>query len=172
LLIIISAIRTAYSEDFSMISVEHIHPMLVHFPIALIFVIATIDIVAAMRGVTVTGRTTTGNFSTGLVITLAAFSVLSYIFGGLALGVAEAGGFHSDIAEVHEQLGEAVAIATIVYAAVRAILWWRDTRLTGTASSVTPIVALFGVIMVCATAYYGGQLVYDLGVNVQKIAAT
>jgi uncharacterized membrane protein len=154
-----------------MIPIQHIHPMLVHFPIVLIFLLATVDVAAMLLRKTVTGRTATGNVSTALAVLMGIFSVLAYLYGGMALTVAEAGGFHSGIAETHESLGEIVAIAASLYALVRAVLWWRDTKITGAASILAPLVAVAGLVLISTTAYYGGQLVYDLGVNVQKLSS-
>jgi uncharacterized membrane protein len=153
-----------------MIPVQHIHPMLVHFPIMLIFFLAAFDLVATLRDHSVTGRTTAGNISTGIAVMAAAFAVATFFFGGLALDVAEAQGFHSDVAEIHESLGELVAIATSIYAVLRAGLWWRDVRINGNLSVAFPITAIAASLLVTVTAYYGGQLVYDLGVNVAKVA--
>ncbi|MGB8315307.1 MAG: DUF2231 domain-containing protein [Aestuariivirga sp.] len=153
-----------------MIPVQHIHPMLVHFPIVIIFALAAFDMLATMRGQSVTGRTTAGNISTSLAAFAAVFAGATYFFGGLALDVAESTGFHSNVAEIHEGLGEMVAIATSVYAVLRVGLWLRDVRISSMASFVFPATAVAGSVLVAVTAYYGGQLVYDLGVNVAKVA--
>ena len=153
-----------------MIPVQHIHPMLVHFPIVIIFGLAAFDLLATVWGHSVTGRTTAGNISTSLAVFAALFAVATFFFGGMALDVAEAGGFHSEVAEIHESLGEIVAIATSVYAAIRAVLWLRDFRIQNIASFLFPVTAIAGSALVATTAYYGGQLVYELGVNVAKVA--
>ena len=153
-----------------MIPVQHIHPMLVHFPIVLIFMLAAFDVLASLRGCSVSGRTVAGNISTGLVVGTAIFAVATFFFGGLALDVAESGGFHSDVAEIHGGLGEMVAIFTTIYAFIRAGLWFKDYRISGVTSFVFPVAALGFSALVAATAYFGGQLVYELGVNVAKIA--
>ena len=153
-----------------MIPVQHIHPMLVHFPIVLVFMLAAFDVVASLRGFSVSGRTVAGNISTGLVVGSAMFAVATYFFGGLALTHAENGGFHSDIAETHESLGEMVAILTTIYAVIRVGFWFKDYRISGITSYVFPVAALGFSALVAATAYFGGQLVYELGVNVAKIA--
>ena len=154
-----------------MIPVQHIHPMLVHFPIVLVLLLAVFDLVAAMRGQTVSGRTTAGHISTGLAVLAAVFAIVTMMFGDMALEFAEDRGFSSEIAEIHEHLGQTVAITLSIWALVRAALWWRDARLQGAANALFPVVALAGAGLVMATAYYGGQLVYDLGVNVIKVAA-
>ncbi len=154
-----------------MIPVQHIHPMLVHFPIVLVFLLAAFDVIAVGRGKVISGRTTAGNISTSLAILTAVSAVAAMIFGGFALDVAESGGFSSDIAEIHEGLGTFVAVATGVWAVLRAFLWWRDVKIQGAASYVFPVAAAAAVVLVSATAFYGGQLVYELGVNVAKVAS-
>jgi uncharacterized membrane protein len=153
-----------------MIPVQHIHPMLVHFPIVLILFLTAFDVIATLRGRSVTGRTVVGNISTSFAVLTGLFAIATYIFGGMALNVAEAGGFHSEVAEIHESLGEIVAIVTAVYALLRAVLWFRDFRINGIASFAFPIAGLAGSALVAVTAYFGGQLVYELGVNVAKVA--
>jgi uncharacterized membrane protein len=153
-----------------MIPVQHIHPMLVHFPIVLVFLLAAFDMSATYLGRSVSGRTVAGNISTAVAIATGIFTVATYFFGGMALNVAEATGFHSDIAETHESLGEMVAILTSVYALIRAGLWLKDFRISGISSIVFPVTALGFSALVAATAFFGGQLVYELGVNVAKVA--
>jgi uncharacterized membrane protein len=154
-----------------MIPIQHIHPMVVHFPIVLIILMAAVDTFASFRGISVTGRTTAGNLSVSLSLMTGVFAIAAFIFGGYALNVAESGGFHSDVAEMHESLGEAVAIVTSIYAAFRAAMWLKDIRLKGPLSFALPIMGIAGCVLVAATAYFGGQLVYELGVNVAKIAS-
>lgn len=154
-----------------MVPVQHIHPMLVHFPIVLIFLLAGFDLVATFLGYSVTGRTATGNASAGLAVLAALAAIATYYFGGLALDFAEAGGFSSDVAEIHESLGGMVAIAFTVWALIRAFLWFRDIRIARPVAFVFPLVAIAGVGLVVVTASYGGQLVFNLGVNVAKAAS-
>ncbi len=153
-----------------MIPVQHIHPMLVHFPIVLILLLTAFDVFATLRGRSVTRRTVAGNISTSFAVLTGLFAIATYIFGGMALTIAESGGFHSDVAEIHESLGEMVAILTGVYALLRSGLWIKDVRIDGIASYVFPVAGLAGSALVAVTAFYGGQLVYDLGVNVAKVA--
>jgi uncharacterized membrane protein len=150
--------------------IQHIHPILIHFPIVFFLTLAALDVVATLRGSVVTGRGPLGSVSSGLAVLSGVFAVVAFVFGGIALDVAESGGFHSDIAETHESLGTFTAIAFGVWALVRVFLWWRDARLSRAISGVVSLVEVAGAILVVATAYYGGQLVYDLGVNVAHAA--
>src|ERR1051325_6361559 len=154
-----------------MLSLAHIHPMLVHFPIVFFLSLAVLDSIATLRGVPVTGRGGIGNLSTGLALLAGVFAVVTYIFGDMALEMAEASGFHSQVAEIHEGLGEATAAAFAIWAIVRMVAWWRNANLRGGSALLLSLVELAGAGVVMATAYFGGQLVYDLGVNVAQAAA-
>jgi uncharacterized membrane protein len=140
--------------------------MLVHFPIVFFLSLAILDAIATLRGVPVTGRGGIGNVSTGLAVLAGLFAIATYIFGDMALEFAEAGGFHNDVAEIHEHLGMATAAALAVWAIIRVVAWWRNANLRGGGAALLTLVELAGAATVLATAYYGGQLVYNLGVNV------
>jgi uncharacterized membrane protein len=154
----------------SMLPVQHIHPILVHFPIVFMITLAAFDLIATFRGALITGKTASGNASAGLAVLAGLAAIAAFYFGGLALDFAEAGGFHSDIAEIHEGLGEFTAIAFAIWAAVRGLLWYRDIRFSGPLAISVPAIEIAGAAMVIATAYFGGQLVFDLGVNVAQAA--
>lgn len=144
--------------------------MIVHFPIVLIFLVAGFEVVAMATSHTVTGRTASGNLAVGL-LTLAAISAIAAFFlGDFALSYAEANGFESDVAEVHETLGRFVMIGLSLWALIRIGLWWRDVRIAAPLGYLVPLVSILGAGLVTWTAYYGGQLVFDLGVNVAKVS--
>lgn len=153
-----------------MLSMQHIHPILVHFPIVFFITLAAVDLVAAARGKVITGRGGLANLSLGLALAAGAFAIGAYFMGDAALEFAESSGFHSDIAETHEALGEATAAAFAIWAVIRLGLWWRDLRLSGGGAILVSLVEVAGAALVITTAYYGGQLVYDLGVNVAHTA--
>ncbi|MBZ9676178.1 DUF2231 domain-containing protein [Mesorhizobium sp. ES1-1] len=152
-----------------MIPIQHIHPMLVHFPIVLIYALAVIDVVALARGQAVTRRSGAGTISTFVALAAGAFAIATWFFGGLALDHAEAAGFSSEIAEIHESLGGITAVAFLIWGVVRLALWVRNREL-GPASIAVPMIEIAGAVLVTTTAYYGGLLVYDLGVNVSRAA--
>lgn len=154
-----------------MIPVQHIHPMLVHFPIVLIILVAAVETVSVALGRDVTGRSPVGNLATAMVVLAALAAITTFYFGDIALTFAENGGFESDVAEVHEGLGRLVAISVSVWAVVRLFLWWRNIQLAKPLAFLIPVVSIAGAGLVTWTAYYGGQLVFDLGVNVAKAAS-
>jgi uncharacterized membrane protein len=148
---------------------QHIHPILVHFPIVLIYTLAAIDLVALAGGSAVTRRSGAGTISTFVALAAGVFAVGTWIFGGLALDHAEAAGFSSDIAEIHESLGGITAIAFLIWGLVRLALWIRNREFRAVTIAI-PLIEIAGTMLVTATAYYGGLLVYELGVNVAKAA--
>ncbi|HKP24741.1 MAG TPA: DUF2231 domain-containing protein [Dongiaceae bacterium] len=154
-----------------MLSLEHVHPMLVHFPIVFFLTLAVVDTIATLRGAPVTGRTGLGHASTGLAVLAALFAIASFMFGDMALEFAESKGFASDTAELHEHLGMASAAAFTVWAVVRLVTWWRNATWRGGGAFGLVLVELAGAVLIMTTAYYGGQLVYDLGVNVKQAMA-
>ena len=154
-----------------MIPVAHIHPMLVHFPIVFFLTLVAFDAVLIASGRDITGRSRWGLISTGLAVLAGLSALATFYFGGLALDVAESHGFHSDVAETHESLGTVTAIALALWAVVRIVAYWRDLRLPGVKAAATPAIEFVGALLVAATAYYGGELVYGLGVNVTRVTA-
>ena len=152
------------------VPIAHIHPMLVHFPIVFFLTLAAFDVVAALTAREFAGRSIGGTIAASLAVLAGLSAVATWAFGHLALETAEAGGFHSPVAETHEALGGLTTIAFVAWAAVRGFLWWRDIRPTGRLKAALPAIEILGVLLVTATAYYGGQLVYGLGVNVARVA--
>lgn len=152
-----------------MVPIQHIHPILVHFPIVLIYTLAAIDLLALAGGSAVTRRSGAGTISTFVALAAGVFAVGTWIFGGLALDHAEAAGFSSDIAEIHESLGGITAIAFLIWGLVRLALWIRNREFRAVTIAI-PLIEIAGTMLVTATAYYGGLLVYELGVNVAKAA--
>lgn len=153
-------------KESAMISLEHVHPMLVHFPIVFVVTLAGLDLVGALRGKAITGRAEWGGASAGLALLAGGSAIATYVFGDLALDVAETGGWHSEVAEMHEALGTASATILVAWAVLRGVLWLRDRSLTGWARAAIPAVEIAATAVVVATAYFGGELVYSLGVSV------
>lgn len=152
-----------------MIEIQHIHPILVHFPIVLIYTLVAIDLVALVSSNAVTRRSSVGTISTFVALAAGVFAIGTWFYGGLALDHAEAAGFSSDIAETHESLGGITAFAFLIWGGVRLALWARNREL-GPVAVAVPVIEAAGAALVTVTAYYGGLLVYDLGVNVAKTA--
>jgi uncharacterized membrane protein len=149
-----------------MLPIEHFHPMLVHFPIVLIMLLLLTDATALVRGVPLSGHGGYAIVSAGLAVLAGVSAVLTALLGDVAAEIAIDGGVAKALIEPHEDLGFNTAIALGVWALVRAFLWWRGTELTG--KRVLGVVGVEAVLcgMVLVAAYFGGQLVYEHGVNV------
>jgi uncharacterized membrane protein len=149
-----------------MVQIQHFHPMIVHFPIVFFLTLAAFDLVALILGRSFTGRSAVANVSAGLAVLAGLSAAVAWYFGTVALDFAESGGFHSDVAETHEGLGELTALAFVIWALTRIIVWWRARPLPRAAEGVAVVIEILGALLIIWTAYYGGQLVYSLGVNV------
>jgi len=53
---------------------------------------------------------------------------------------------------------------------LRAFVWYRNLAISKTMTSVIVVVELALAILIVVTAFYGGQLVYEYGVNVSRPA--
>lgn len=145
--------------------IELVHPMIVHFPIVLALTALGADVVALARANKTEGvadlRIGTVLFSLGAI-----GAALAYVFGDIAYDVAVDKGVAQSALETHEGWGTTTAIIFGIVAVLRLFLWWRglDARRSGMLVTIgsTAVVAL----LVLTTAYFGGELVYDLGVNV------
>jgi len=152
-----------------MIPIAQLHPIIVHFPIVFFITLAVFDTVAVARGYEIFGQTVTGNISTALAVLSGLAAIIAYMFGDLAFDAAISSGVADVTLETHEAFGTTTAILFAVWAIVRGYVWWRGTRIEGNRKSAAIAIEIAGVLLIVTTAYFGGQLVYDLGVNVSRM---
>ena len=135
-----------------------IHPMLVHFPIALLSAAVFFDFVA-LRWRPEETRTAS-LYSLVLGLAGAAVSVVS---GALAEESVEHSGVPEFVLEVHETLGFAVFGIFVLLLGLRLAegLGIMKTRPVASLS-----VGIIGVLVLFVASYYGGSLVYDYGAGV------
>lgn len=135
-----------------------IHPMLVHFPIALLSVSVLCDFVA-VRWHPQDCRTA-GSFTLLLGLAGAAASVIS---GHFAEEAVEHSGVPEQVLEIHEKLGFAVfwLFAGLLGLRVLERLGWIKER-----PFLTLGFGLVGTVVLFVASYYGGSLVYDYGAGV------
>jgi len=150
---------------------DALHPLIIHFPIALLLVVPLLIVVGALRPPE-RGRTIL-YVSLGLMIagTLATF--LAVASGEAAGRIAERTPQVDAVLERHEELAEATRITfsvlTVVFAAVLFIPRMLG-RVSGRLISTTlPLVFLLfyaaGVLLLTNTAHNGGRLVHEFGVK-------
>lgn len=151
--------------------IELIHPMLVHFPIVLVITALAFDLYGIFRPSRTLSPIPAFETASILLIAGAVAAIVTAFFGDSAFDVALGRGFTDAQLETHQTMGIATAVILPVLAAVRAWIWWRhdNQRTAGAVAAVA--LNLIAVVMVIVTAYFGGRLVYDLGVNVRPVVA-
>ena len=100
-----------------------------------------------------------------LLVLAAVAAVVAAVFGDMALDHALDTGVPMASMEEHEELGQATAVLLAILAAVELWCYWKSV--SGVAVERLLLLAnimLLAVLLV--TAWFGGHLVYDLGVNV------
>ncbi len=135
-----------------------IHPMLVHFPIALLSASMLCDLLAL--------RWRPDEFRIAGLYTLVlglAGALLSVISGHMAEEAVEHSGVPEQILEIHEKLGFATFWIFAGLLGLRAAerLGW-----IGWQRMITIAVGMVAVLVLFVTSYYGGSLVYDYGAGV------
>ncbi len=148
-----------------MIDITHIHPMLVHFPLALVPVVLGIQLYALLRGQGLFGRGCAQSSAMGLLALAAVAAVVAVMFGDIALDAAVDAGIPDEQLEDHEDLGQISAVLLVLMTVVGGWLF-RQRTAPGKADWAfwLACVGVFAILLV--TAWHGGHLVYDLGVNV------
>ncbi len=149
---------------------EHIHPMIVHFPIVLV-VLALLADIANMLCRRSSGLRNSLSAS-GMLFAAGAglMAILAFVFGDMAYDIAVERGISADLLETHEGWGTMTAAVVAVIAAIRVVMWWRQVPSVGAYRPIAVALSLVAVVMVLGTAYYGGDLVYGHGVNVMPAA--
>ncbi len=149
-----------------MLSIAHIHPIAVHFPIVFFLCLAAFDILMLVTGRSISGRACAANLSAALAVLAGLAAVVTYMFGDMAMDIAISKGFSEAALETHETLGTVTASCFAVWAILRGFAWWRGLSLDGGRKAAVVIIEIAGAALITTTAYFGGELVYQLGVNV------
>jgi uncharacterized membrane protein len=148
-----------------MIDLAHIHPMLVHFPLALLPLSVAALLVAQVRDGTPFGRSCWARSGTMLLVLAALAALAAAAFGDMALDIAVEHGTSLAKLEDHEDLGMTSAFLMGTLAIVQ--LWFFARR--GQSRTLGWLLILAAVAVLATTlttAWFGGNLVYQLGVNV------
>ncbi len=152
-----------------MIDIEHIHPMLVHFPIVLFLVAIAIDFIVLLRKGDLASTHCLSTVGLGALLLAALAAVAAATFGDIALDKAIELGFDKAALEQHEELGFTTLWVLIGLASWQTFARWRGMRLDAPIGWVFFAVSLVGAGVLLTTAYFGGELVYNLGVNVAPV---
>jgi len=139
----------------------HLHPMIVHFPIALLIVGFLSDIVGLLTKRDFFTQTGFYLFILGALGVIAAF-----ITGGMAgNGIVEEGALKQALG-THE--GAATLTVWVVsIAVVFRIALFLLKKFSGVLKMVSLVLGLLAVMAIARTGYYGGELVYKHAAGVQ-----
>lgn len=144
-----------------MIDLSHLHPMIIHFPIALIIIGFLSDLVGAI---------TKRHFFTqaGLyLMALGSIGTIAAFFSGRMAGdgVTEAGALGMAL-ETHEGAAT-LALWTVIVLAIMRITLAVTRQMAGWKQWVMVALLAVGVATISRAGYYGGQLVYEHAAGVQ-----
>lgn len=146
----------------------NIHPIVVHFPIALFLTGFALDVIGHLLQ-----RETLKRAGLILVVLGAAGALAAMLTGQFAEESVEErlNGAGERVLDTHEDLGKLTAYLLLAVAAMRLMLatnWLSRWRwIAGAALAVYLIAGAVGVGALTVTGYYGGELVYRYGAGVQ-----
>jgi uncharacterized membrane protein len=144
-----------------MFDTSHLHPMIVHFPIALL-IIGFISDIAGL----ISKKEFFGKMGFYLLILGTIGVVAAYFSGNFAgEGVEEAGSLEQAL-ETHEHAALLTLWLMTGAALVRIALVWLK-KYTGIVRYAAVALFFAGVLSVARTGYYGGELVYKHAAGVQ-----
>jgi len=152
-----------------MINIAHIHPMLVHFPIVLLLIAVTINFMVLLKKGDLTSKDCLPTSGLIALFLAAIAAIAAATFGDIALEKAVELGFSQTPLEQHETLG-----LTTLWILIGLTVWqiyarWRGISLKAARGWIFFAIALVGSIVLLTAAYFGGELVYTLGVNVTPV---
>jgi len=143
-----------------------VHPMLVHFPIALLITACSLDIIVLLIKKDLINRQCLPLIALSALLLGTLSAGIAAIFGDVALDKAISLGFPRRPLETHETLA-LITIAVFSFnCLLRLLALWRRVPLQGYIGWISVLPGIVGVVLLIFTAYYGGELVYHFGVNV------
>ena len=137
-----------------MFELSHVHPMLVHFPIALLILGFLSEIVALAF------KKTSFADAAFLLLITGALGAVAAVLSGLyaARGLEEAGTLKQAV-DMHEGAAE-LAMWLAVLAAIFRTALVLTRKYTGSLRYLSAVIFLVAVLAVARAGYYGGELVF------------
>jgi uncharacterized membrane protein len=152
-----------------MLDIAHIHPMLVHFPIVLFPLALALQLLVLLRHGDLADNRCLANSALGALLLTGVSAIVAAIFGDMALDHAVALGFPTAPLETHAALGISTMSFTLVLSVFHLSARWFHWRLSGARGWQIWAISVLGVVLLFVAAYYGGKLVYHIGVNVDAV---
>jgi uncharacterized membrane protein len=137
-----------------MIELTHIHPMIVHFPIALLLIGFLSEVVGL-----ITRKKFFSDAAFLLLVTGALGAVAAVLTGSYAAGGLEEGGTLKQAVDIHEEAAELAMWLAVAAAAFRIFLVIVKKH-AGLLRYAAVFLFLVAVLAVARAGYYGGELVF------------
>ncbi|MDD2761175.1 MAG: DUF2231 domain-containing protein [Methylomonas sp.] len=144
-------------------SLDNLHPLFVHFPIALLSLFFVLDVAG-----TVGSKAQWRRSAASLLYAGALFAAPTVVMGLVAAAAVAHGGDVHEIMERHEQLGISVFLLASVLALWR---FWAKAPLSGAANILYLILATLLMGLLVFAADLGGLMVFKYGVAVEPVTA-
>ena len=141
-----------------------IHPIVVHFPIALLCASVAFEALAS--------RWPTGGFRETSFYTLLAGVMaagLAVVTGGMEEDLAKRVGAPESVLELHESLGQVTLVIFVALSRLRLAMQW------GWLKEIRPLtlgLGAIGIVILALTGYWGGELVYTYGIGVKAVMSS
>lgn len=138
-----------------------IHPIVVHFPIALLSASVAFEALAL--------RWPTGGFRETSLYTLLSGVMaagLAVVTGGMEEELAERAGAPESVLELHESLGQVTLVIFVVLLGLRLAMqlgWLKEIR------ALSLGLGAIGIVILSLAGYWGGDLVYTYGIGVKAV---
>ncbi|NOT97081.1 MAG: DUF2231 domain-containing protein [Nitrospira sp.] len=138
-----------------------IHPIVVHFPIALLCASVAFDALAL--------RWPAGGLRETSLYTLLAGVMaagVAVVTGGMEEDLAKRAGAPESVLELHESLGQATLVIFVVLLGLRLAMqlgWLKEIR------ALSLGLGAIGIVILSLAGYWGGDLVYTYGIGVKAV---
>ena len=142
---------------------------MVHFPIVLFLLSVLIDLLVLIRKGDLATSSCLPTSGFYVLLLAALFAVAAAAFGDIAFDKALELGFDKAPLEKHEELGFTTLWILLGLTGWQLLARWRGMSLSASKGWLFFVAALVGIGILLTTAYYGGELVYGIGVNVTPV---
>ncbi|WP_339869734.1 DUF2231 domain-containing protein [uncultured Algoriphagus sp.] len=141
----------------------NIHPLIIHFPIALWLAAVFFDLISLIRKDAWIRNTAMALYGLGAVSAYAAF-----LSGDQAIDMVTIPFQGEMTASNHSDWGSYTLYFFIAYTILRGVIFWKQWDKKKIVGIALFILGIIGVGMVAKTADLGGKLVYKYGVGINK----
>ncbi|NOZ03280.1 MAG: hypothetical protein GXO92_01535 [FCB group bacterium] len=142
----------------------NIHPLLVHFPIALLMTAIGMNLLMLIFSKTEGFKYTTAV----LYILGAAGTVAAYFSGREAVETVEIPPAANSILGDHADMALLTLLFFLVVAVIYIVLWWKAFKVDNWVLYLVFVLGAGGSVLLMKTGEYGGRMVFEQGVGVKK----